>query len=158
MTLEQVLHLRAAGQNEEARTALLSLLAAAPDDPVLNYETACVHDFLGFEREAVPFYERAIANGLDGDQLRSALLGLGSTYRALGEYQNAIATLQRGLEQFPEGREFSTFLAIAYYNVGEYNQAVKLLLHNLVETTQDSNIQQYRRALLFYAEHLDETW
>jgi len=158
MTIEQARQLRQQGEHEAARQQLLALLTATPNDPEVNYETACVHDFLGLEHEAVPFYETALANGLAGDQLRSALLGLGSTYRALGNYAKAVETLQRGLNTFPAGREFSTFLAIAHYNIGEYNQAVRTLLHLLVETTQASDITQYQRALAFYADHLDETW
>jgi tetratricopeptide (TPR) repeat protein len=158
MTLERARQLRQLGQHEEARQWLLTLLSATPEDPILNYEAACVHDFLGLEREAVPFYERALANGLSGEPLQGALLGLGSTYRALGEYQQATATLRRGQELFPEHREFSTFLALAYYNIGEYNDAVRTLLINLIETTQDPNLVRYERALRFYADHLDETW
>lgn len=59
---------------------------------------------------------------------------------------------------FPNGREFSTFLAIALYNIDEYNRAVNLLLYTLVETTGDPAIRQYERALIFYANHLDKTW
>lgn len=158
MTLETARQLRRLGQHEEARQCLLTLLNATPDDPGLNYEAACAHDYLGLEREAVPFYERAIANGLAGEALQGALLGLGSTYRALGDYQQAIATLRRGLERFPDHREFSTFLALAYYNVGEYNDAVRTLLLTLLDTTQDPNLVRYDRALRFYADHLDETW
>jgi tetratricopeptide (TPR) repeat protein len=157
-TLETARHLRQSGQHEEARALLLKLLEAAPDDALLQYETACVHDALGYEREAVPFYERALALGLDEPTLRSALLGLGSTYRALGDYRTAITTLERGLTIFPDGHEFSTFLAIAYYNTGAYNQAVRTLLHTLLATTDDPNIVRYQRALTFYADRLDETW
>jgi tetratricopeptide (TPR) repeat protein len=158
MTLETARTLRQNGDHETARQLLLKLLADTGADPLLNYEAACVHDYLGLEREAVPFYERAIANGLDGETLQSALLGLGSTYRALGEYDQAIATLRRGLESFPHHRAFSTFLALAYYNQGEYNEAVRTLLLNLLDTTQDPNIARYERALRFYADHLDESW
>ncbi|HMN28679.1 MAG TPA: tetratricopeptide repeat protein [Caldilineaceae bacterium] len=157
-TLETVRNLRQSGQHEEARSLLLHLLDAAPDDAVIFYETACVHDALGYEREAVPFYERALALGLDETTQRSALLGLGSTYRALGDYQAAIATLERGLALFSDGHEFATFLAVAYYNTGAYDQAVRTLLHTLLKTTDDPNIIRYQRALHFYADRLDETW
>jgi tetratricopeptide (TPR) repeat protein len=157
-TLAHARTLRQSGQHDEARTVLLGLMAATPDDALLQYETACVHDALGFEHEAVPFYQRALELGLDPPTTRSALLGLGSTYRALGEYEAAIATLQRGLALFPDGHEFATFLAMAQYNVGEYNQAIRSLLHTLLATTADANIIGYARALRFYADRLDETW
>ena len=83
--LQRAIHLREAGHAEEARKILLDLVAAAPNDPQVNYQTAWVHDNLGLEREAVPFYAQAIEQGLSGADLEGALLGLGSTYRALGD-------------------------------------------------------------------------
>jgi tetratricopeptide (TPR) repeat protein len=113
MTLETARQLRQAGQHEEARQSLVALLGATPDDPVLNYEAACAHDYLGLEREAVPFYERAIANGLTGEPLQGALLGLGSTYRALGDYEKAMATFRLGLERVTvNSRPFWPWLSI----------------------------------------------
>ena len=47
---------------------LLDLVAAYPDDAEINYQAAWVHDSLGREREAVPFYRRAIEQGLSGKQ------------------------------------------------------------------------------------------
>lgn len=51
-----------------------------------------------------------------------------------------------------------TFLAMALYNVGEYREAMEILLVNLAETSWDPEIQSYEKALLFYADRLDETW
>lgn len=38
----------------------------------------------------VPYYEQAIANGLEVE----SYIGLGSTYRCIGEYDKAIVTLE----------------------------------------------------------------
>jgi tetratricopeptide (TPR) repeat protein len=156
--LVQAIQLREAGELEQARAMLLELVAAYPDDPVVNYQCAWSHDALGHEREAVPFYERAIALGLQGEQLAGALLGLGSTYRCLGEYQQAIETLGRGAAQFPEQRSFEVFLAMALYNAGAHAEATERLLRALAETSADASIQRYQRAILFYADKLDQTW
>ncbi len=72
--------------------------------PQINYQCAWVHDLLGREHEAVPFYERAIEEGLTGEDLEGAMLGLGSTYRALGEYQRAVEALRGGTPRFPNNR------------------------------------------------------
>ena len=56
--LERAVYLRENGRAEEARDLLLKLVAEKPDDPQINYQCAWVHDSLGREREAVPFYER----------------------------------------------------------------------------------------------------
>ena len=68
---------------EEARTLLLELAAAYPDDAEITFQTAVAHDNLGLSREAVPFYLRALTQGLSGPDLERALMGLGSTYRGL---------------------------------------------------------------------------
>src|SRR5262249_42654728 len=67
--LSVAIGLRQEGRVEESRELLLKLVAAHPVDPVVNYQCAWSHDALGLEREAVPFYERAIAGGLAGEEL-----------------------------------------------------------------------------------------
>ena len=86
------------------------------------------------------------------------MLGLGSTYRALGEYERDVETLRGGTTRFPNSRATQVFLAMALYNTGEGREAVQWLLRNLAETTGDGGISAYNRAILFYAGRLDETW
>ena len=156
--LERAVYLRENGRAGEARELLLKLAAERPDDPQVNYQCAWVHDLLGREHEAVPFYERAIEEGLTGGDLEGAMLGLGSTYRTLGEYQRAVEALRSGTTRFPSNRAMQVFLAMAWYNTGECREAVELLLQNLAETTADEGISAHSRAILFYAGRLDETW
>ncbi len=143
---------------EEARTILLELAGERPDDPQVQYQCAWVHDSLGREREALPFYERAIAGGLSGKDLEGAFVGLGSTYRSLGEYGKAIEILREGVARFPESHVVRVFLAMTLYNVGEHREATELLLRTLAETSADREISAYKEAILFYARRLDETW
>ncbi|MER6944542.1 tetratricopeptide repeat protein [Nonomuraea sp. NPDC000554] len=151
--LEQAVRLREQGQREEARTILLELAKRHPDDAEVAYQTAWVHDALGLEAEAVPFYERALADkGLD-DRL-GAFTGLGSTLRVLGRYREALETFTRGLEEFPGDPGLRTFMAMALYNEGRAREAVGSLLKLLAESGQ---VGGYRRAVEYYAENLDET-
>ena len=156
--LERAVRLREAGRAEDARELLLKLVAEKPDDPQVNYQCAWAHDLLGREQEAVPFYEHAIEEGLTGEDLQGAMLGLGSTYRALGEYRKAVEALRSGTTRFPNNRAMQVFLAMALYNAGECREAVELLLRNLAETTGDPGISACKRAILFHAGRLDETW
>jgi tetratricopeptide (TPR) repeat protein len=156
--LQEAIELRSTGRAEEARSILLDLVATFPDDAEINYQTAWVHDHLGREREAVPFYVRAIGLGLSGQDLEGALLGLGSTYRTIGAYQQAEETLRRGLAAFPHNRAFQAFLAMALYNLHRYDEAMELLLTTLAETSSDATILQYKRAILFYAPQLNQVW
>jgi tetratricopeptide (TPR) repeat protein len=155
---EKILALRRAGDHEGACRLAVELAASAPDDCELQYETACVHDYLGREAQAVPFYLAALAGHLAPEQLRSAYLGLGSTYRALGQYPAAERTLREGLARFPDAGELKTFLAMALQNLGESKRAVELLLTVLAETSADEHVRSYREAILFYAQDIDRSW
>ncbi len=143
---------------EEARALLLDLAAAYPEDAEITFQTAVVHDNLGLSREAIPFYVQALTQGLSGPDLERALMGLGSTYRGLGEYQQAEESLRRGVREFPHNRAIQVFLAMALYNLQDYKEAMELVLANLMETTSDEKLQYFKRGISYYALHLDETW
>ncbi|MER5480158.1 tetratricopeptide repeat protein [Streptomyces sp. NPDC002734] len=156
--LAQAVRLREGGEPETARRSLLALGAEFPDDAAVAYQTAWAHDVLGLEAEAVPFYERAVAlPGLPPDDRRGALLGLGSTYRVLGRHADAVRTLRRGTEEFPEDGALRAFLAMALYNTGGHHEAMTLLLRLLASTSEDPGVRAYRRAIEFYAWDLDTT-
>ena len=132
------MNMRQEGEHEEALNLLIDLYDDHPNDPVVNLQCAWTHDNLGLEREAVPYYETALEVGLDGDDLRSALLGLGSTYRALGDYEKAHSVLERGVELFPADRGILAFFAMALCNTGRAKQACEIPLGVLAETTAGS--------------------
>lgn len=137
---------------------MLLSLAADSDSGEVFYQCATVHDILGRETEAVPYYEKAIQSGLAGEDLRGAFLGLGSTYRCLGEYERASAILQQGVDTFPQDHALKVFLAMAKYNLKDCEEAVKILLHSVVETSSSADIKTYSRAITFYAERLNEVF
>lgn len=156
--LTEAISVRESGRLEDARTLLMELYRERPDDAQVNLHCAWIHDELGLEREAVPFYERALELGLDGDDLRHALLGLGSTYRALGVYDRALETLTRGVETFPKDGGMKVFHAMALYNSGRAKEACELLLGLLADTSGDPAIGAYRPAIEIYAADLDRSW
>jgi tetratricopeptide (TPR) repeat protein len=156
--LASAVHLREIEKHQEARQLLLELHNEYPNDPQVNYQCAWIHDLLGLEREAIPFYEKAIRAGLNGADLKSALLGMGSTYRCIGDYQKSIDTFQQALKLFPNAHEFNVFLAMAYYNIGEHDKAMELLLTSLVNTSNDEGVLRYGRAIRFYSDKLNQTW
>jgi hypothetical protein len=49
------------------------------------------------------------------------------------------------------------FLAMALHNVGMHAEAMERLLRTLAETSAESSIRRYKRAILFYSDKLDET-
>jgi tetratricopeptide (TPR) repeat protein len=154
--LARAIGLRERGSAAEARPLLLTLADRHPADTEIAYQTAWVHDVLGLEADAVPFYERALAaEGLTTEDRHGAFLGLGSTYRILGRYEEALACLRRGLGEFPEDPALRAFLAMALYNVGEAREAVRTLLEVVAATSADTRVQGYRRAIEHYAGDLD---
>ena len=156
--LASAIKLRESEKHGEARQLLLELHSEFPEDPQINYQCAWIHDLLGLEREAIPFYEKAIQTGLSGDDLKSALLGMGSTYRCIGEYQKSIETFRQALSLFPDSHEFNVFLGMAYYNTGEYSKAMGLLLNSLADTSSHEGILRYQRAIRFYSDKLNQIW
>jgi tetratricopeptide (TPR) repeat protein len=157
-SLREAIRFRQRGEYVKAWRILQRLQRVDPDDARLNYQCAWVCDLRGQGGAAVPFYERAIRGGLAAEDLRGALLGLGSTYRCLGKYRDAAAVLRRGLRTFPEAREFSVFLALVQYNMNQHAAAMESLLRALAETTCDPGLRRYQRALLYYADKLDRKW
>lgn len=144
--------------HEQARELAAQLAEQQPDDALVQYEAACVHDYLGQERAAVPYYRRAIAAGLPPTQLRSAYLGLGSTLRALGQFDAALIVFDEGLTHFPTALELQTFRAMTLYNLDRPKEAVAVLLGVVCATTADTELQGLVPAISTYAEDLDRTW
>lgn len=156
--LGKAISLREAGDLEAAKILLFELADREPLNPSVWYQLAWVHDVMELEREAVPFYQKALELGLEGEEKQGALLGLGSTYRTLGMYEEAKATFEAAILEFPERREYLVFLAMVQYNLQAHSEAMEILLRQLAETSRDDGIQAYRRAILFYSDKLDQTW
>lgn len=142
---------------KEARSLLLELAAAYPDDAEILFQTGVAHDNSGLGAQAVPYYVRALELGLSGPDLERCLLGLGSTYRYLGYYQQAEETLRRGVMEFPQNRAIQVLHAMSLYNTQSYKEAMEIVLTHLLETTNDEKLQYFKRGLMYYATHLDET-
>ena len=76
-----------------------------------------------------------------------ALIGLGSTLRALGQHARSAEVLRSGKLQFPDNREFDVFLALTLHASGKQAEALRLALETLIETTEDPGLTAYGRAL-----------
>lgn len=158
MSIRNARRLRSAGRHTEARELLIELARLNPSDAEVQFEAACVHDYLGEEAAAVPYYLAAIAGTLSEEHLRSALLGLGSTYRTLGRFAEAEATLQQAIVRFPDANEIKVFLAMVLHNQGRSKLAVETLLKLLAQTSMDEHIQAYKEAIALYAQDIERTW
>ena len=157
-SLGNAIVLREQGDLQEAQEMLVRLVEANPEDALLNYHCAWSCDALGLEHDAIHHYVKAMHLGLPDEEMQGAILGLGSTYRALGMYDDAREMLQQGVETFPGNHALMVFYAMTLYNLRLYDKATEHVLMVLAETSGDHRIQRYRRALEFYASRLDETW
>ncbi|HEX4858390.1 MAG TPA: tetratricopeptide repeat protein [Usitatibacteraceae bacterium] len=153
--IARAIALRQDGQHTEALAILLDLVGSNPNDAKVNYELAATYDRQGVEDEAIGFYEHALTCGLQGEDLRCALLGLGSSYRCAERYGDALRVLHKGAAAFPDAAEFDVFLALTQYNLGDPAEAMRLLLNHIAEHTGDEATARFRRAIAWYAEHLD---
>ena len=143
---------------DQALVLLFELLKSYPNDPNVNYQMAWTYDFMGQETDAVPYYEKAISCGLSGEDRKGAMLGLGSTYRCLGEYQKSLTIFDQAIKEFAENRSLKVFRALTIHNLGKSDQSIKELLVQLLDTTSDQSIKAYEKALKFYSDKLNETW
>lgn len=156
--LDKAVALRNEGRFKESNDIILALVEENPEDAYINYQCAWSFDVLGEEAKAIPYYEKSIALGLEGEDLEGSFLGLGSTYRTLGEYEKSFSVLKKGVEMFPENKAISTFYAMTLYNLEKYDESIKILLLNLSKTSIDKNVERYSKAIEFYADKLDIIW
>lgn len=155
--LTKAIELRKQNKADDAFKILAELILSHPQDAQVQYQMAWTFDSVGKESEAVPFYEKAITLGLPDEDLRGALLGLGSTYRCLGEYENSLRIFDQAVEKFPEDRSLKVFRALTMFNLGRAEGSVQELLVQLLDTTNDQSIKSYEKALRFYSDKLTQT-
>jgi tetratricopeptide (TPR) repeat protein len=113
---------------------------------------------MGLEPEAIPYYEQAVQRGLEGADLQECLVCLGSSYRVVGESQEAVDLLEDAIDQFPDNNSSRAFLALAYYSTDQVEDSVRTLMELLLETTKDENILAYADPLDYYKDNLDDVW
>lgn len=156
-TLNDAIWLRENDRVAEALDILKELLSRNPEDPNVNYQYAWCCDLLGDEREAIPYYLNALNYGLKGKDRKEAFLGLGSTYRTIGEYEKSESTLLEALEEFNDN-SLRVFLSMTYYNLGKHEEAMEILLTLMADTSSDISIRQFEKAIRYYSDKLNRLW
>ncbi|MFD2129831.1 tetratricopeptide repeat protein [Pseudogracilibacillus auburnensis] len=156
--VNKAIELREKGELKEANTLLVKLVQEFPDDAYIHFQCAWSFDVLGEEIKAVPYYEAAINLGLSNKDVEKAIIGLGSTYRTIGEYKKSQETFLKGMKLFPENKVIQVFYSMTLYNLKEHQKAMELLLSCLMETTSDDEILSYQKAINFYKDNLNEVW
>ena len=155
--MKEGIRLRESGKLLEANQFFKNLVSEYPDDAQINYQCAWSYDVLGLESEAIPYYKKAIESGLPAADERDAYIGLGSTLRETGAYQESKELLEKAIEKF-NSNAMRAFLALSLYNLGENKEAVQLLLRLLLKTTSDQQILAYQKALSVYGDTLPDSF
>jgi len=152
--LDVLMGSRHGGRVHELLDALRDLDRRHPNVAEINYQLAWTYEVLERETEAVPLYEKAISLGLPENELCGALLGLGNTLRVTGEVARAVEVLCSASAQFPDNKELDAFLALALHATGKHTESVQTLIEALCETSEDTGITAYQRALRHHASRL----
>ena len=114
-------------------------------------EQAVAYDREGYEAEAIPHYEQAIAAGLDDEQLQKAMLGLGSSLRNVDRIDESVSVLEDAVRRFPDHRSLPVFLAFSLWSAGRRGEALALLARRLGDGSG------YERAIGEYADDIERS-
>lgn len=155
---QQAIELRKASNYQESRSLLTTLLGDDNYAAKAHLHIAWSYDNEGKEQEAIKHYTASLEGILSADERFDALFGLASTYRSLGEYQEALSYFEQTINEYPNAVEVQPFYAMCLYNLGRHKEATSLLLELLVSTTNSEAIKAYQRAISLYAKDLDRTW
>jgi hypothetical protein len=151
--LQGGIDLREAGHFEDACAELGALHADVTPDAEVAYHAAWAHDRAGLEREALPYYEEALAGraALSEEERFGVFLGLGSSYRLVGRFEDSARVLERGVAEHPDRHVLVVFLAITRLDAGAPDASARTLLTLLASQWDDAGVQDYRRPILEYA-------
>lgn len=144
--LKKVSELQDRKDFEGSLELMLELLNEIPMNPYLNYRIAWTYDSLAKSRLAIPFYIASLTLGLK-EERPNAIVGLGSCYRSVGEYENALKILEDGLVEFPENRSIRMFRSILLNALEKNDETVDTLIALLKYISEDGSIQKFEKAL-----------
>lgn len=157
MNIFKAIKLREEGKLEESNVMLIKLVGEFPNDAMINYQCAWSFDVLEKEVEAIRYYENAIDLGLPDADLKEAYLGLGSTYRSIGEYDKSKEVFEDAITKFDDN-SLKVFYAMTLYNLEKHSSSMEILLRMIAEVSEDESIRGYSKAIEFYSDKLDRNF
>ncbi len=157
-TIERARDLRDKDELDASLELLLLLKDEFHEDAMVLFEVGGAYDILGMAPDAIPYYEKAMENGLDDPELEECYVCLGTSHRVIGEFEDSVDVLEQAVENYPESYVAKVFLAIAYYGNGQFSESVQALMNALLDTTADEELQSYSDTLNFFKDNLDEVW
>ena len=140
--------------------ALLPLHDEHPRDARVLYELAGAYDTAGDEESALGLYERAAAEGLEGDLRRRCYLQHGSKLRNVGRVEDSLALFAQARVEFPDSAALGVFEALSLHAAGRPSTALASVLLLLADHVESEDLDRYKPAVRGNAEYLaslDET-
>ena len=115
-------------------------------------------DAAGREAEAIPYYRRALAEGVPEEELKDALIGYASSFRVVGEPKQARRVLERARRRFKGDPPVEAFYALVLFDLGEHARALKILGLALLKESPDPELAAYAGPLARYFRTLTRRW
>jgi len=110
-------------------------------------ERAFALDGRGREAEAIVYYKKALALGLEGKDRKDALVCLASSYPNVGEPGRARRTLEKARREFGGDPVVEAFFALVLHDLGEEARALRVLGRAFLDSCADERLEPYREAL-----------
>lgn len=139
-----------AGKNDEAIAHLRALVDDFPDNPRAYFEYGGAFDSAGYESEAITHYNHALELGLPAEYLPQIYLQLGSSLRNVGRLDEAVAMLQKAVNEYPERPSLKVFLALAQESAGRTHDALTTLFELAVSHAETADMKRYARSIHAY--------
>ena len=139
---------------QETLAALHAVLDRFPDQALALAEVGGGYDTAGDGAAAARYYERALAAGLEGEDLRRVLLQYGSTLKNLGRLNESLRVLEGARARFPESESLRAFHALSLHAAGWSGTAVAELLLLAADAVPTADLQRYQRSIRGYAAEL----
>ena len=151
--LQAAIELRESGRFEAAVAAMDLLVAEYESDAEINYHAAWARDRLGDEAGAIPLYERALScdPGLTAEEKYGLYVGLGSSYRLLGRFDDSLRILRSAVAEYPHNAALSVFQSLTLADAGDPTAALGVLLELVATAWDRPEIEEFRRPILEYA-------
>ncbi|MCA0970262.1 tetratricopeptide repeat protein [Halobacillus litoralis] len=151
--MKDFLSMKKDGLYEDAIKVLRERLQTEETGELYHHFAQC-HDALGYEKEAVTYYEKALKLGLPDEVKKDTYVCLGSSCQVLEQVEMALQILDQGLSEFPDYPPLHLFRSLVLFSCNQEGAALQEVLYTYLNTTSDRDVTKYRRALQHYAAQL----
>lgn len=152
--MEKILSLKLEGRYEEAIELIRDKLSLETQNGELYHHLAQCHDALGYEEEAIRYYNDALRLGVHDQIKKDTLICLASSYNVIEQYDQALDVIAQAEEEFPGYPPIPLFKSLILFSLNREGEALQSVMQEWLRDTDNLAIQKYKRALLYYSDQL----